>query len=267
VTESKLANAAGELRRAREALLSDYDPEALHRLRVSVRRVRGHLAHVEGKPARKLRRDLKRLVAQTNDARDWDTLRDRLAGPHHERFAALLPAVTAFQSRAHAKVETMLRTQAWSEALEAWESLRHLQPQISSPGESTVHEVAVRFLRARDIALESDSIDAWHRLRIATKDLRYCLDELASSGTVDDDVLQGITVCQQLQDDLGAWHDTVVHLELLKSLRGTNGTAGAERAQAQLDDSLRTEGKHCLQRAVARIRQHRDLLLSLAVLG
>ena len=263
VTTGKLAQAAAELHSAGEVLLAGYDPEALHRLRVTVRRIRSHLAHVRGEPARKLRRELKRLVAQTNEARDWDTLCDRLARPDNARFAALLPAVGIHQSRAHAKVQAMLRTRAWAEALDAWQSLAHRQA-ASSPGGSPLHEVAMQFLRAREVAENSGSIDDWHKLRIAAKSLRYCLDELAAAGDVDHRVIRGIALCRQLQDDLGEWHDTVVHRDLIGALSAHELEGGATNAVSVLAQELREEGHSCLQQAVARMRQHRDLLVSLA---
>ena len=76
----------------------------------------------------------------------------------------------------------------------------------------------------------------------------------------------GVALCEQLQDDLGAWHDTVVHRELIRALPGGELQDGAADARSALEQELLEEGQSCLQRAVARMRQHRDLLFSLAAM-
>jgi CHAD domain-containing protein len=106
-----------------------------------------------------------------------------------------------------------------------------------------------RVAEARARALEYETERDWHKLRIAIKELRYQLDEEPREDR-SRRVRQTITACKQLQEELGTWHDTVVHRGLLaNALEQAKGPEG--RAMAALDARLSREGEECLDRVRA----------------
>ena len=85
----------------------------------------------------------------------------------------------------------------------------------------------------------------WHKLRIAIKELRYRLDEQPEEER-SRQIRQALAICKQLQEELGTWHDTVVHRELITSDTGDAGAILALCAK-----KLVREGEECLDRVRA----------------
>ena len=269
--KSKLRSTARQLRRRRKTLLGTYDAEALHQLRINIRRLRGYLERDPREEARQLRRAWKKLVQETNDARDWDTFRAWLEVPEFSAdYALLLPLIESYQTAAHERVMHMLESPAWSSALETWESfLDHSGAKLSAGPAPKVRSLSRKFLRAQDKALESGGVRDWHKLRIATKNLRYALDELHSGGSHSaDGAAKARKLCKRLQTDLGNWHDTVIHGGLLQTLLSQEScSAGAEEAILRLVAHLSREGQCHLQYAVDRILRHGKHIRKLASAG
>ena len=61
----------------------------------------------------------------------------------------------------------------------------------------------------------ADDDKHWHKLRLAIKELRYTLDNVPV-GSQDAPKPKLIKHCKRLQDALGTWHDTVVHVRMVK---------------------------------------------------
>ena len=105
-------------------------------------------------------------------------------------------------------------------------------------------------------ALSHNNDKHWHKLRIAVKDLRYQLDATPKnqrSATT----RELLTLCKQIQVDLGEWHDTVVHDQLLRELAPTANP---------IRHPLACGAVHTLREAIAR-RGLRDIERAKSKLG
>ena len=199
-----------------------------------------------------MRRDWAKLVDQTNEARDWDTLviylEQHLAAEVVARHCTLL---TMRQAQAQQQVLDTLRARLWSSTSSRWNDYLRCtgaDNETALPWHDIIATARVRAREAWENASEMDDKRSWHRLRIAIKDLRYSLDTLApdSPGTQ-----ATINLCKELQTLLGDWHDTVVHRQLLEQLAsGEAILAEKEAAQVLLSvlPDLQTRGSDCLER-------------------
>ena len=93
-------------------------------------------------------------------------------------------------------------------------------------------------------AQKHDEPRAWHKLRIAIKDLRYSLNSLSQT-----DVDEPIELCKRLQDLLGTWHDSIIHHQLLQIVDRdlAPDEKAAKDAAAELDTDLFAEGMKALK--------------------
>jgi CHAD domain-containing protein len=234
----------------RNALLSEYDECELHQLRVAVRRLRGLLRFEDEPEAWQLRREWGYVVSHTNAARDWDTLASRVENlPAEYQPVVLTDTLEQTRERVWQKVITRLQEDDWEET--ARRTRKYLKRRVADdrhPPDSAeaAREASLRLQRAWAHAREHDNNRAWHKLRIAVKDLRYNLDTLA-----DGDVSPALELCKTLQETLGQWHDTIIHRDLLSEIDAELGKDehAASKAVGKLLDSLEQEGRQCLSQA------------------
>jgi CHAD domain-containing protein len=203
----------------RGLLLRHYDDEALHQLRVAIRRLRSRLRHVDSSEARALCHDLGELAHVTNAARDWDTLLRRARDSLKPKaFRRLQPWLQDNRLASHLPVLEMLRSSEWSDTiqkLDAWIE-RDTSRSDGQAGEKIAcakHDVR----RAWEKLEAEDDRKQWHKLRIAIKELRYALDSVPQAAEEPPDA-KALQHCKRLQQMLGAWHDTVVHLQMVREL-------------------------------------------------
>ena len=240
------------LKSRRKALLEKYEDEDLHQLRINIRRARALLKSQSDKPSAALRKDWGRLAQKTNAARDWDTLAIYAAGvlpsPH---WRTLQPLVEAYRHQAHEKVLETLRSPGWHTTQSRWNKL------VKGSGTKAFAEVtlvggnrnvAKRALKAGRRAMTRGDERGWHKFRIAIKNLRYRLDYSSLKGDRRKDKLKAIKkICKQLQDELGNWHDTVIHRNLLAQIADDPEVGGDTEVKAALGalaaaiDASRTE--------------------------
>lgn len=283
--------ALGYLDEAVQALqrLSDpEDKEALHDFRVALRRLRTTLRayrpQLEGSVPRRLRRRLRDVADDTNEARDAEVALAWLR-PLERDFAAReraglrwligrvergqdqdLPEMLADARRSFTSVERKLRR-----GLEVYR--RPVAVQRAAPEErfgsvaSTVLQEQAQRLDEILATIESRDDEAIHRARIAAKRLRYTLEPLASSLSGGTDLIPRL---KRLQDLLGELHDLS---ELEDEVRIAMEAAAVARAgriwELTLDDETESPALHAAQRrkqnpglfAVAqRSRARRDML-------
>jgi len=246
-------------RRAREAIDRGDDPEALHDLRVSVRRLRSHLqayaAEVGDAAGHRLRRRLKRLGSATNPGRDAEVgiaELERLAEGAPPGEARSNAALRVRLARRRAEVGAALsgkvlkqldRTlESLAECIGAWRIEPRLSP-LPSPGPPLFRDA----LRERVERLEADLLadleaardprdaEATHRARLAAKRLRYLVEPLASAL---DEAAAPVARLKGLQDLLGEQNDLrVLATELAAD------AAAAERWWTLHTAGLETPGK------------------------
>jgi CHAD domain-containing protein len=264
---NQMKSLSRRLEKKRQRLLQDYDAEHLHALRITLRRMRSRLKQIPGKEARHLRRDLSVLAGATNAARDWDTL-VKSAGNllPEEQFQQLAPWLEAEQKSARDRVTQMLQSEKWASALKQW---RHQEKEHHQLREETAgyakHDLSrtlQELITARDKALSRDDDKRWHKLRIAIKDLRYQLDATPKKKRSGGD-RKILALCKQLQVDLGEWHDTVVHAQLLDKI----AFAGDPTRRAPPRDALESLQRAIAQRGSAQIQQARSRLGQAEVLS
>ena len=250
----KVRKITRKLKARRRALLRQYDSEDLHQLRVAIRRIRGLLKQRTGKEPRAIRKALGRLARQTNAARDWDTFAEYALQTLDEPSGqALRPLLQRRLTAAHDEALQMLASDDWSTAMSQWK--RYLKAEDAksfsrSAATGDIDTVREKALSAKNHALASGDDRDWHAFRIAIKDLRYNLDTLApEEPAVCMQVKAAIDLCKKLQNDLGCWHDTVVHRRLLAELAATPeaaGEAGIAPALDTLRQAIEARGAACL---------------------
>ena len=256
----KLAQSSKALKKQRRSLLAKYDDEELHQLRVNLRRVRSALESTPEKKARRLRRDLGRLARATNSARDWDTLvacaRRALTAA---QFGELEPGLDARQAAARGQVYRMLGSRRWKTVVRRWKDYSNkagIQRQPLADTRQGLEKVVKRSNRAIRKALVKDDDKHWHQLRIAIKKLRYTLEHMGERGQ-GPGTAQLIARCKHLQTELGDWHDTVVHRQLLEELfegAGYEAGSAAQAAASALLDALALKRQQCLSNIKAELR-------------
>lgn len=250
-----------EIQQAARDLRHGYDSARLYELRVAIRRVRSLLKHRGSKRARRLRRTWGGLAAATNRARDWDVFlatSEQLLGPAElEEFRHLIG--TPLQS-SHDAVTRMLACSPWHAHQEEWK--RFLQRARKHDGKhhgaaaapaAALEAAVARGGVALATALKVDDDAAWHKFRIAVKEVRYTAErephpagEPIAGGTA-----AVIDSCKALQSLLGGWHDCVVQLQLLEHL-GHSVLAEelraniAERRRRRLVEIRATVAEDCL---------------------
>ncbi len=243
-----LAELQAQIAGRRDALLEEYTEYELHQLRVAVRRLRGLLRFEAQPDAWQLRREWGFLISQTNPARDWDSLSARIEDlPEDQQPVGLLSAVERHQHKVWDEVLVQLRGPQWDatgQRLQAYID-HHIEDQHAPVDRSaSIREAGLRVNQAWEYAEEHNEPRAWHKLRIAIKDLRYNLDSLSQT-----EVDEPIELCKRLQDLLGTWHDSIVHRQLLKIVDSELAAdeKAAKHAAEGLDTDLFAEGMKALK--------------------
>lgn len=208
-----------QLRRDYALFLHQEDEEALHDLRVSLRRLHSLLRSYKGAITidNNLTKQLHALRQQSNAARDLEVFVAQLTRlfPQHPQLIHPLQ-----QQR------TLVRQQLRRDLPLLWEALLPLLQQppvvtLGKRGEHTLGELTaslgIKQLRRMEKALRSLHRH-WgetllHRLRIRGKQLRYLLEPFAGESELDD----ALKMLKHFQDDLGDYRDQQLLLQHLAS--------------------------------------------------
>ena len=249
-----------EIRRRRSALLKDYNEEDLHQLRVNIRRLRVFLAHCAGDETLDLRRQWGRLMRYTNSARDWDTCIN-VAGASlpTSAFDSLYPAMSQRQEDARALALQAVRSADWEAHVARWYKFLDTAPDFSTADYETALAAArTRIGTAWSEAGNNDDRRSWHKLRIAIKGLRYLVDSNPEFQIRHEEL---ISLCKELQTDLGNWHDTVVHGRLLEELIVSGDVDNSTLAATDRLASMQAEScAACLASARSTLAERASLL-------
>lgn len=227
-------------------------PEAIHQLRVALRRMRSVLGVFRKTIAlptlEDIRAEARRIASALGPARESDAFsQNAMAGPFRkqpERLRAagpLLDAVEARRAESYAAarrvieapattlfvldVQTFLATRAWRTALPAGEL-----GLLTAPARDFAADVLSR-LRRRALKRGKhlpDMPDAErHELRIALKNLRYAAEFFGALFAESKEVRQFLRHVADLQEDLGAHNDAATAESFIASL----GLPAAPEAQ------------------------------------
>lgn len=233
------------------ALTETRHPEAIHQMRIALRRLRTALAFFDRSlpcaEFRKFRAEAKRIAAALAPARDLDAFRQLVEeGPltcyadEHESFKALLTMVKERRMAAYAiaqkiiddplttrfvlTLRAFLAHRAWRNALSGAELLRLTEPAALFAAETLewLHKRALK--RGRKLLQKPPG--ERHRVRIALKNIRYTAEFFSSffGG-----VRPYIRAVSKLQDGLGAFNDAS---SATHHLRDVETEAGPQAAKA-----------------------------------
>lgn len=240
--------------------------EAVHQLRVAVRRMRSAISTfkdaVDDSKADAIKSELKWLAGACDEARDLDVFAEGatvLAQPTLD-LSPLAPVVSAARARAHAKAcaavasgrfrELVLETTAWVET-GAWltQGGKTSAKRRDLPAEKFATKALTRRRKALlklagDLKGRDD--EARHRARIAAKKLRYAAEAFAP--LFDSDPKLFIKTLKQLQDQLGTLNDVAVAGGLIERLR----LKGAALTAARQLLAAREAGRPQLIKAAAK---------------
>jgi CHAD domain-containing protein len=233
---------------APRVLASAEDGEAVHDLRVALRRTRTVLE--VGRPvlgrfhADEVRRALREVMRATGALRDDEVLLEVIAsvGVSHPDVLAWLDARRRRERRLRSALTRSLRSgelergRAMLEALLAFRVDPGRDRRLTKFARRAVERARREVDRRRDA--RPDDVEALHRLRIAYKRLRYTVDTFAD--TLPSDLAALAQPAARFQGRLGDLHDVDVAL-------------GCVRRARSLSDEARTE----LLAALAREREAR----------
>jgi|CXWL01.1.fsa_nt_gi CHAD domain-containing protein len=234
------------LRTYEDGTRSGEDPEDLHQMRVSTRRMRATLdvcaPALDAAAVRPFAKDLRRLARRLGAVRDLDVF-----GEHNATYLASLPAaeapeleplLAAWRERRAAARDRLLglmegdRYRRLEHALAAYvedDAAGEPAPfgKAHEPRPRLLRHLVPAFIYGRLAAvrayepwlppvttIEATPLDRYHALRIATKRLRYALEVFA-------DVLgpaagEALAALKRLQEHLGELQDAVVACHLLR---------------------------------------------------
>ena len=218
----RLTELTEALEQSATALRGAYSAEELYALRVGMRRIRSLLKPLDSARSRQFRKAWGGFAAVTNRARDWDvfllTAQDVLPADAYGRFAAENQESVQF---CHDAVIELLLSAPWRRHLGEWR--QYLERTHDHAGDEFIakQSLADALANAR-AALAAAQLSgderAWHKLRIALKEVRYQAESGPGGAPVDEAAAALVEQCKPLQSLLGGWHDCVVQLQLLDEL-------------------------------------------------
>lgn len=217
-------------------------PEAVHQMRVAMRRLRSLLAQFQRAfPCAEFatfREEAKRIAAAMEDARNWDVFSDLLRRgpgamlPAETGFDVLLAASDRYRDGGYASVRALLANAATTRfvlAMQAFVARRGWRnalpgaelPRLTGPASdfaATCLERLHRRVRKRGRKLLDLPPAKRHEVRIALKNLRYATDAFANLYGSHAGVRPYARAIAELQDALGDFNDMLMIIDLARQL-------------------------------------------------
>lgn len=231
-----------------------HDPEAVHQMRVALRRLRSALMLLRKRaPSTTLdafRGDAKWLASSLNDTRDWDVFLvktlPRIARdcPAVDGFDALRNIAKRFRATAWNKARTALgerRSRQFRQALDEWIEQHGWRLSVSGPELPMLAEPASQFAASVLSRLHRKACERGryfktlmprerHRLRLRLKKLRDAADFFAPALEEKKIARRYARRLSQLQDFLGSYNDLMTTESLMECLTLEPVPPAAERA-------------------------------------
>lgn len=238
------------------ATLDGTDPEGVHQMRVSLRRMRSMFAvfksvtspeHVEW-----AKEELKWLAGSLGPARDWDVFIDEILGPvkgtgiDESALAALKEAAEIERQKGYAIVRDAIASPRYTKFIfgmsryidaHGWMPPGDAGAALEKPIGDLSNEIlrrAFRKLRKRGRGLAEMDVPSRHEVRIELKKFRYSVDFL-NALYPKQSVKPFLKALARMQDQFGHLNDVSVAETLLAELVNAKGITAADR-------NLRREG-------------------------
>jgi CHAD domain-containing protein len=233
-------------------------PEQIHRLRITVRRIRVALRlfkELLPGDAAKLRAEFRWFGRVLGDVRDLDVYAENVARGHSDAVGGNLPLVADLpEARAAAleRLDDLLQTDRFTELSSAFAKLVNGEPsrgmlrrwkslRIADAADGDVRKSVKRLLKLGRRLDETSPPEALHRLRIRAKRLRY---ELEFYEDFFPSLRKLKRAAKQLQDTLGSYRDACLAADRLraraprrKTRRGPTDPAADALLRAQLEQA------------------------------
>ncbi len=237
-----------------DVLLQGRDANALHQVRVAIRRLRSAFSLfgdlIDDPQGSRIRAELKRVTEPLGHARNLDVFLATTLPAERERHPdepGLLNLETQLQdqrTRAYEAVQTLMRSEAWRALLLDLVGWINAGPWLLDEAEERVRlreeaarDFAVRELdrRRRQVKRRGRDLDALspedrHQVRIAAKKLRYGAEFFAGLYPANKAVKRHATFVKalsELQDHLGALNDIATGHEVVRDIAGEHAGASA----------------------------------------
>ncbi len=232
-----------------EACLDGRDAEAVHQMRVSLRRLRSSLRvfrrSLDPAVARWMNEDLKWLGGALGPAREWDVYIGETIGPgakleiEEPALAALRAKAGDRRSQAYADVRDTLNSERFARlvlrltaftTLQGWlpRPLDLRTPMLKPLGKTAAKLLDKPYQKLISFAqgLEDKDIDARHEVRIFLKKFRYPVDFFRDvyPGAATNDFVSAL---HNLQGQFGHLNDIAQAMELTESLARDDGDGPA----------------------------------------
>jgi CHAD domain-containing protein len=246
----QLLELTGDVSREAARLRVEYDPTALHAFRVAIRRIRSILKQMGGYRARRYRKIWGGFAVITNQARDWDVFMNSAADLLDPKdFATFRQLNDGHLATSHGAVREVVQSAHWQRHLVEWTGLMKRSidraPEPTA-GPESLDEVLAKASLVLGLALAQDDDRAWHKFRIAVKDVRYVVDAAPPEALPEAERAAVIEACKELQTLLGEWHDTVVQLNQLEELDPVPVHAALAKHIAERQRDLLVSLRHLL---------------------
>jgi len=246
----------GNITANEQACLDGTDPEGVHQMRVSIRKLRSALKtfkrYIDPLQLDWLAADLKWMGSQLGPARDWDVFLDETLvsmaahGIDAGAVAALEREGRRKRADAYKSVRTMLGGARYAQVmlrLTAFAALQSWRPDPATrgPGKNPLatplgkaarrilNRPYKKLLKAGD-GMAGLDMAARHQVRIRIKQLRYAVDFLRGVHSVSETEAFGAAL-RHLQDNFGHLNDVVMALRLTGEL--------IDPAQGPVDEEVR----------------------------
>lgn len=240
--------------------LSQDRPEAVHQMRVALRRLRSALGlfnrAIPCEAFTRFREEAKRIASAMGPARDQDVLLDLVEhGPaqalgRDASFDALMKASGRKRAAAYKNVHTLIEAPETSRfvlemqgmiARREWRAAQTdaVEPKQDAPLEATAPAFAAKALdkldrraRKRGKNLVELAPEERHEARIALKNLRYAADFFAPLFGRGRGARKFLRAIGDLQEALGAYNDAIVARSIVADLERTAGLAAGRAGGA-----------------------------------
>lgn len=236
------------------------DPDPLHDLRVALRRSRSVLKGMPGvflpEDLERFKSEFKELQTITGPVRDYDVLLEDLDSFAVERTEltgdvnALRKELARSRNAARTKLKRRLKSKRFLDLLDSWQASLESLPAadeaerpdagttIAELGQARISADRKRFKELGRAALESEDPAAAHHTRKRGKALRYNLEFFGHFGDKKRAKKLGRRL-KKIQDDLGAYQDTIAHEAVLReAAESADSIAAAVAAGALIERAL-----------------------------